>query len=204
MKIRDSGMPEEGMWNNFFNPDFILQSFGLDRGLRDIAEFGSGYGTFTLSAARLVTGRIFAMDIDHEMADLVRNKCRSAGIDNVRVAVRDFVAEGSGLPENSVDAALLFNILHHEDPDALMNEAYRIIAGGGSLAVIHWVSDSFTPRGPSLDIRPRPEQCIEWGVKAGFSLDIKGRFRFPPYHYGLLFRKPPAGTNRGFGNFRNG
>lgn len=34
---------------------------------------------------------------------------------------------------------------------------------------MHWRSDILTPRGPSLDIRPRPEQCQAWLCAAGFS-----------------------------------
>jgi len=155
-------------------------------------EFGCGYGTFTLATARLVSGTVHALDIEPAMVETVREKCRLAGIDNVRADVRDFVAEGSGLTQDSVDAALLFNILHHEEPVALMKEAYRIVRPGGRLAVIHWNYDPTTPRGPAMEIRPRPEQCISWGQEAGFTFNDLGRFDLHPYHYGLLFRKPFA------------
>ena len=190
MKVRDSGMPEEEMWSEFFKPEKILATFGLDRGLGDIVEFGCGYGTFTLAAAKLATGIVHALDIEPEMVETVQEKCLQAGIENVRAAVRDFVAEGSGLQHDSIDAALLFNILHHEEPVALMKEAFRILKPGGRLAVIHWNYDPATPRGPAMEIRPRPEQCIAWGRTAGFTFDEGGRFHLPPYHYGLLFRKP--------------
>lgn len=190
MKVRDSGMPEEEMWSEFFDPEKILRTFGLDRGVWDIVEFGCGYGTFTLAAARLAAGSVHALDIEPEMVETVREKCRQAGIDNVSAAVRDVVAEGTGLPSGSADAALLFNILHHEEPAALMKEAFRILKTGGRLAVIHWNYDPTTPRGPAMEIRPRPEQCIAWGRTAGFTFNEQERFDLPPYHYGLLFRKP--------------
>lgn len=181
-------MPEEEMWSEFFDPEKILRTFGLDQGVKDMVEFGCGYGTFTLTAAKLVTGMVHALDIEPEMVEVVNDKCRQEAVGNVRAIVRDFVAHGSGLPSESVDAALLFNILHHEQPVALMKEALRILKPAGRLAVIHWNHDPTTPRGPALEIRPRPEQCIEWGQAAGFAEG--GRFDLPPYHYGLLFRKP--------------
>lgn len=190
MKVRDSGMPEEEMWSDFFDPEKILATFGLNHGVRDIVEFGCGYGTFTLAAAEMATGTVHALDIEPEMVETVGEKCLLAGIDNVHAVVRDFVAEGTGLPSDSVDAALLFNILHHEEPLALMTEAFRIVKPGGRLAVIHWNYDPTTPRGPAMEIRPRPEQCIAWGRTAGFTFDERERFDLPPYHYGLLFRKP--------------
>jgi hypothetical protein len=52
--------------------------------------------------------------------------------------------------------------------------------------VIHWRHGE-TPRGPSLDIRPRPQEIIAWAADAdlqplGDVLDL------PPWHYGLRFR----------------
>ena len=190
MKVRDSGMPDEGMWTGFFDPAKVLAVFGLDRGVRDLVEFGCGYGTFTLAAAGITAGAVHALDIEPEMVDVVRQKCVEADIANVRATVRDFVIEGTGLDNNSMDAALLFNILHHEEPVALMKEALRVLKPNGMLAVIHWNYDPTTPRGPAMEIRPRPGQCIEWGREAGFRFNEQNRYDLPPYHYGLLFRKP--------------
>lgn len=190
MKVRDSGMPEEKMWSEFFDAEKILRTFGLDRSVGDLVEFGCGYGTFTLAAAKLTAGTVYALDIEPELVEAVRGKCQRAGIDNVRAVARDFAEEGTGLPSDSLNAALLFNILHHEEPVALMKEAFRILKPDGRLAVIHWNYDPTTPRGPAMDIRPRPEQCIEWGREAGFHFNERNRYDLPPYHYGLLFRKP--------------
>ena len=190
MKVRDSGMPDEEMWTGFFDPAKVLEVLGLDRGMQDLVEFGCGYGTFTLAAAGIAAGTVYALDIEPEMVDVVRQKCDEAGIDNVRAEVRDIVAQGIGLAENSMDVALLFNILHHEEPVALMKEALRVLKPNGMLAVIHWNYDPTTPRGPAMEIRPRPEQCVEWGREAGFRFSERNRYDLPPYHYGLLFKKP--------------
>ena len=190
MKVRDSGMPDEEMWSGFFDPAKVLAIFGLDRGVRDLVEFGCGYGTFTLASAGIAAGTVHALDIEPQMVTAVQQKCREAGIGNVQATVRDFVAEGTGLADNSMDAALLFNILHHEEPVALMKEALRVLKPNGMLAVIHWNYDPTTPRGPAMEIRPRPEQCIAWGREAGFRFNEQNRYDLPPYHYALLFRKP--------------
>ncbi|MDO9309037.1 MAG: class I SAM-dependent methyltransferase [Deltaproteobacteria bacterium] len=193
MKVRDSGMPDEEMWTGFFDPAKVLAMFGLDHGVQDLVEFGSGYGTFTLAAAGIAAGTVHALDIEPKMVEVVRQKCDLAGITNVRAELRDFVAEGTGLADDSMDAALLFNILHHEEPVALMKEALRVLKPDGMLAVIHWNYDPTTPRGPAMEIRPRPEQCIEWGREAGFHFKERNRYDLQPYHYGLLFRKPLSG-----------
>lgn len=192
MKVRDSGMPNEEMWAGFFDPVKVLEVLGLNRGVQDLVEFGCGYGTFTLAAAGVATGTVYALDIEPVMVEVVQQKCAGADIANVQASVRDFVAKGTGLADNSMDAALLFNILHHEEPVALMKEALRVLKPNGMLAVIHWNYDPETPRGPAMEIRPRPEQSISWGREAGFHFNEQSRYDLPPYHYGLLFRKPVA------------
>jgi SAM-dependent methyltransferase len=106
---------------------------------------------------------------------------------NVRVYLRDFVADGSGLPPASLDYAMLFNILHAEKPEVLLHEARRILAPAGLLGIIHWNHDPTTPRGPSMDIRPRPEQCQQWAEQSGFRLLPPGLIQLPPHHYGMAF-----------------
>lgn len=196
MKVRDSGMPDEEMWDSFFSPEKILVLLGLDSGIREVAEFGCGYGTFTLAAARLARGTIHAFDIDPEMIERVRGKCQQKRVTNVRLELRDFVADGTGLVDGSMDMALLFNILHHNEPVALLSEAFRILRPDGIAAVIHWNYDPSTPRGPAMEIRPRPEQCIAWAEQAGFTFQPADRVDLKPYHYGLRFRKPGDGLRR--------
>ncbi len=189
MKVRDSGMPDEDIWDNFFGPKKILTTFRIGEKTGDVVELGSGYGTFTIPAARLISGTVFALDIEPDLIELVKGKCKSEKVINVRLSLRDFVGTGTGLPDSSMEAALLFNILHHEEPVALLSEAFRVLKPDGIAAVIHWNYDPTTPRGPVMDIRPRPEQCIEWAKLAGFAFNKRNRFDLKPYHYGLLFRK---------------
>jgi SAM-dependent methyltransferase len=188
MKIRESCMPEPDTWDDFFEPDFILQQLGLRTSCQDLVEFGCGYGTFTIPAARRITGRVYALDIDHSMIDFARVRAEKLEIDNIEYVARDFVAVGTGLPDGGMDYAMLFNILHHTEPVSLLREACRNLRHGGLLGIIHWIHDAETPRGPPMDIRPRPEQCLQWAEQAGFSpgSDIVA---LPPYHYGLVLRR---------------
>lgn len=127
MKIRESGMPDQKMWEGFFLPERVLATLGLDARVTDAAEFGCGYGTFTIPAAGIVCGKVYAMDIDPDMVRTTREAAEKEGLTNIRVTARDFMVEGSGLPDASVDYVMLFNILHLEDPMLLMNESARIL-----------------------------------------------------------------------------
>jgi SAM-dependent methyltransferase len=189
MKVRDSGMPDEQSWERFFAADHVLRQLGLTRGTEVVVDFGCGYGTFSIAAAQLTSGNVYAFDIDPDMVTATAARARQLSLSNLQALERDFMANGVGLPPDSIDFAMLFNILHAEDVTGLLREAYRVLRPGATLGIIHWIHDARTPRGPPLSIRPRPEQCIEWAADAGF--ELRGApIALPPYHYGLEARKP--------------
>ena len=187
MKIRESGMPIEEEWNSFFAPDKILEMLGLSSFDVDVADFGCGYGTFTIPAARIIQGRVYAFDIEPEMIKAVNKKAKDNNLDNVITVLRDFISEGSGLKDLSVDFVMLFNILHDVKPTLLLQEAFRILRTGGKVGIIHWNFDTSTPRGPPLEMRPKPEKCRKWAESIGFVF-VK-QFDLKPYHYGMVLKK---------------
>jgi SAM-dependent methyltransferase len=183
-------MPEEQLWASFFDLGAILSKLGLTSACRDAVEVGCGYGMFTIPAARIITGTLHAFDIEPEMIEVTRRKAHAAGIGNVRLCLRDVIADGFGLLDASTDYVMLFNILHAEQPQLLLAETYRVLRPGGRVGIIHWNYDPSTPRGPSMEIRPRPQQCRQWAEQAGFSLVSPGVVNLPPYHYGMALERP--------------
>ena len=177
-------MPERELWENFFDPVKILTALGLNSQIGDVAEFGCGFGTFTIPAAKVIKGEIYALDIDPEMIRITNEEVKKHGLNNAQTRLCDFIAEGSGLPDGSADYVMLFNILHLEKPMILINEAKRLLRKGGKLGIIHWNYDPKTPRGPSMDIRLKPEDCIRWAESSGFKGAV--RYDLEPYHYGIV------------------
>jgi ubiquinone/menaquinone biosynthesis C-methylase UbiE len=187
LKIRESDMPKEEEWNQFFKPVQVLSLLGLNHGVVNVADFGCGYGTFTIPAAKIIAGKIFAFDIEPEMIKTVEKKAKTLSLGNVEAILRDFISKGSGLKDWSVDYVFLFNILHLEKPKQLLKESYRILKPGGKVGIIHWNYDAKTPRGPPMNIRPKPEQCRIWAESLGFIFEQK--LDLKPYHYGIVLRK---------------
>jgi ubiquinone/menaquinone biosynthesis C-methylase UbiE len=182
-------MPVEEQWDSFFEPKTILEKLGINKNTMNIADLGAGYGTFTIPAAQMIRGKVYALDIEQSLIKLIDKKARKQNLSNVVSILRDFISEGSGLRESSVDFVMLFNILHLEKPTNLLKEAYRILTPGGKIGIIHWNYDPNTPRGPPMNIRPRPEQIKSWAESVGFvfvkQLDLK------PYHYAIVLSKKP-------------
>lgn len=189
MKTRESGMPTEEIWQSFFDPIAILTKLGLDANCSDVLEFGCGYGTFTIPAAQLIRGNLYAMDIEPEMIATTAAKANVAGLKNIDLILRDFAMDGSGIADNTVDYVMLFNILHAQERMTLLRDARRVLRPNGKLAIIHWNFDPSTPRGPSMSIRPKPGQCRAWAEQSGFVSLTPIDIDLPPYHYGLVLQR---------------
>jgi SAM-dependent methyltransferase len=169
-------MPAERCWESLFDVPLILSQFSIDK-CHDVAELGCGYGTFTIPVAKAISGTLHSFDIDAEM--IARTKDRTAGLPVV-CEQRDVTELGFGV---TVDAVLLFNILHCEHPVELLRHAANALYVGGQVMVIHWRHGD-TPRGPSLNIRPRPEQITQWAREADLE-QTSDIIDLPPWHYGL-------------------
>lgn len=188
MKVRDSGMPDEKVWNDFFDTNLILSELQIDSQVNNLVEIGCGYGTFTIPTARLLKGKLFAFDIESELIDYLKEKLSNHKINNVILEQRDILTQTTGLADNSVDYVMLFNILHHDSPTDFLNESFRVLKQNGKIGIIHWRSDISTPRGPDLSIRPKPNEIIEMIGNKRFII-TKKPFILEPYHYGLVISK---------------
>ena len=188
MKARESGMPEEKTWEQFFDVEKILCELEVDNKIEKLVELGFGYGTFTIPASRKIKGNVYAYDIENALNKELVSRLEKNNIHNVILFSKDFITEGTGLQNEEADYVMIFNILHAEESANILKEAFRILKKTGKAGVIHWNYDSSTPRGPSMSIRPKPEELKSMLIKSGFSI-IKYNINFPSYHYGILAQK---------------
>lgn len=184
MKYRESGMPPEKIWDSFFNPSEVLKKMGISQSIDLIVDIGCGYGTFILPASSVVK-RAIGIDIDSDLLECCQKVITERGITNIELIVDDASSSSYNAHMGSADYVALFNILHCEDPISLLRKAKLMLKPGGRTGVIHWKNEE-TPRGPSMDIRPKPQQVTEWATSIGLTLE--GQVDLPPYHYGLVFK----------------
>jgi SAM-dependent methyltransferase len=182
-------MPSVEQWESYFDAAGTLEALGCRNLSGDAVEFGCGYGTFTIPLARRVVGTVFALDIDPLLVAATALRTLEAGLKNILIEQRDFVAHGCGREAGSASLVLLFNILHIEDPLHFLKEAHRVLRPKGMIAVIHWNYDARTPRGPPLDIRPQPHQCRLWGEQAGLRWVRDQVLPGSPWHWGMVLEK---------------
>ena len=188
MKARESGMPDEAMWEQFFDVKKIFNELEIGNDIGTLVDLGFGYGTFTIPASRKIKGRVYAFDIEKSLTKALESKLKINNIRNVTLFNKDFISDGTGLQNEEADYVMLFNILHAERSADILEEAFRILKRNGKVGVIHWNYDPGTPRGSSMAIRPKPEELKKKLTEAGFSI-LKNNINLPPFHYGILAKK---------------
>lgn len=130
-------------------------------------------------------GKVFAIDIQEKMISILKEKIRKLRIKNVET----FVSTEGKVPlrNESVDLALMANVLHELDDYATVKEVYRFLKPRGIFAVLEWKKEE-TPFGPPIWERLSPYQTREIGEKMGF--EVKDISTVEPYHYLVFLVKP--------------
>ncbi|MFC1716026.1 class I SAM-dependent methyltransferase [Candidatus Poribacteria bacterium] len=120
----------------------ILREIGIQPGFC-ILDYGCGPGNYTASAAELVgqSGRIYALDIHPLAVQKVQKMASKKQLTNVETIHSDCK---TGLPDNSVDVVLLYDILHDlSDPDGVLEELHRVLKPNGILSLTdHHIEES--------------------------------------------------------------
>lgn len=118
-----------------------LEKIGIKNG-QTVLDFGCGSGTYTIPVAKIVgkEGKVYALDKDKKALDNLMKKATLGGLRNIR-GMATSGELGIALPDESVDAVLVFDVLHHyyfpkvEDRRRLMGEIYRITKTNGFVCV---------------------------------------------------------------------
>jgi ubiquinone/menaquinone biosynthesis C-methylase UbiE len=163
------------------NPAIILEKLGLTKEMI-IADLGCGTGFFSIPAARRVK-KVFALDIQEEMLDILSDKIKKEKITNIEV----ILSGESSIPlsDKSVDILLMANVFHElEDKLSLLKEVKRVLKMNGRLMIIDWKKMEMDI-GPPLQERLDEKEVIDTCFINGFTL--LERSNIGPYNYLLIF-----------------
>ena len=180
-------MPNQTQWEQFFDPFEIFKKFGLINEKTIGADIACGFGTFTIPLAKLNTNTIYAVDINDEFLTQLEDYAKKNNLSNIKILNADISDPDFQLPEK-IGYALLFNILHCENPEFIIKNVFKNLNEDGKIFVIHWRSDIKTPRGPPLVIRPKIQDIELLFTKLGFQVEKQFEV-ISPYHYGISFKR---------------
>ncbi|HEX7575133.1 MAG TPA: class I SAM-dependent methyltransferase [Candidatus Methanoperedens sp.] len=179
--VKKAGILDDPERVKILNPAIILEKLGLTKEMI-IADLGCGTGFFSIPVARRVK-KVFALDIQEEMLDILREKIKKEKITNIEV----ILSGESSIPlsDKSVDILLMANVFHElEDRLSLLKEAKRVLKMNGRLMIIDWKKMEMD-FGPPLKDRLDEKDVIDTCYGNGFML--LERSNIGPYNYLLIF-----------------
>jgi SAM-dependent methyltransferase len=104
---------------------------------KTVADIGAGSGWFTVRAAKRVTntGKVYAVDINQQAIDYIRDRARKEQLHNVATILNK--PNNPGLPPDSVDAVLFLKAYHEvADPIALLHNLRGSLRPGARVGII--------------------------------------------------------------------
>lgn len=104
-----------------------------------IADIGAGSGYYTRRMAQTVggSGRVYAVDIQPEMLQILTNKLTAEGITNVVTALG--TEQDPKLPPGRIDVALMVDVYHEFSyPYEMVSAICRALKPGGRLVFVEY------------------------------------------------------------------
>ncbi len=155
-------------------PEKVIGALQLRSGAQ-VADLGAGGGYFTFKLAKAVgpDGKVYAVDIDREMTDLIAQRARLESAQNVETIVA--TAADPRLPKSGLDLIFTSNTYHHITNRIAYFTALRgYLKPGGKIAIIDfdrraWFESLLSHHTPSEVIKREMEQ-------AGYALQEEPNF----------------------------
>jgi arsenite methyltransferase len=160
--------------DNWQQPQKVIAALEIPPGAT-VADIGAGSGYFTFKLAEAVgpTGKVYAVDIDPDMVNLIGRTIKEKTVGNVEPILAK--PDESLLPKNSVDLVFTSNTYHHiENRVAYFADLRQRLRPAGRLAIVEldgrsWIENFFGHSTPSESIQREMEQ-------AGYTLKRKFDF----------------------------
>jgi ubiquinone/menaquinone biosynthesis C-methylase UbiE len=145
------------------NPDLAMRLIRVQRG-SIVADLGAGSGYFTTRLARAVgaTGKVYAVDIQQGMLDLLQKAVSRERLTNV-VPVLGALNDPR-LPVESLDLVLMVDVYHEfSEPQTMLQHIKRALKPGGRLVLLEYRAED-----PDVPIRPEHKM-----TKAQVKLEVE-------------------------------
>lgn len=145
-------------------PDKVIAALNLHPG-EVVADLGSGGGYFTFKLARAVapSGKVYAVDVDKDMIELIAKRLKEESGNNVETILA--TATDPLLPQTGVDLIFTVNTYHHiANRLAYFANVRKYLRPGGRIAIIDldrraWLEGLLGHYTPSETIKREMEQA---------------------------------------------
>jgi len=171
------------------NPALLHKALGLKQGdvVADIGA-GSGYHTFRLAKTVGEKGKVYAVDIQQEMLELINKKAKRTKRPNIETVLG--AETDPKLPAKSCDLILLVDVYHEfSEPYEMTVAMVKALKPGGRLAFVE-----FRLEDPSVPIKLVHKMSQKQVIKemSVHSLVWKTTLDLLPWQHLIIFEKTAA------------
>jgi len=169
--------PDRARWQR---PERVIKALRLRRG-QAACEIGAGSGYFTLRVARAVgpRGRVFAVEAEPRILEVLQRRLATRRVRNVTPVLA--LDDDPLLPSACCDVALMVNTYHHfPDGPAYLAKLARALKPAGRLVNIDFHRRE-TPVGPPVEQRVARDDFLADARRAGLALVAE--IDLLPYQY---------------------
>lgn len=168
--------------------DLLLDALALKPG-DIVADVGAGSGYFAWRIAQRVgpAGRVYAVDIQQEMLDILVAGMKRRGVGEIVKPVLGTIRDPN-LPEASVDLVLLVDVYHEFDhPYEMTVGMLRALKPGGRLVLVEYRGED-----PAVPIKPLHKMTVAQVKKemSVHAVTLERVIDVLPRQHILILRKP--------------
>jgi ubiquinone/menaquinone biosynthesis C-methylase UbiE len=145
------------------NPDLAMRLLRVQRGA-SVADLGAGSGYFTVRLARAVgnTGKVYAVDIQQGMLDLLQKAVARERLSNVVPVLGTL--DDPRLPAGALDLVLMVDVYHEfSQPQVMLQRIRESLKPGGRLVLLEYRAED-----PDVPILPEHKM-----TKAQVKLEVE-------------------------------
>ena len=168
-------------------PSLLIRSLKLKPGMA-IADIGAGSGYLSFPMAKLVapSGKVYAVDIQQEMLDIIKKRARVRRLSNV-VPVLGTISDPK-LEKDSIDLIIMVDVYHEFDhPWEMTTAMVKALKPGGRLVFVEYRRED-----PNVPIKLVHKMSVEQ-VRKEMSIHslkwVKTLTILPRQHI-IIFQKP--------------
>ncbi|MDX9975647.1 MAG: class I SAM-dependent methyltransferase [FCB group bacterium] len=169
-------------------PEEVLRAMKLKDGDL-VADVGCGTGFYARRIAKAVgaAGKVYAVEIQPEMLDILRDRCAREEITNVVPILG--TEDDPKLPPGKMDWILLVDVYHEfQDPEGMLKKLRESLAPGGKIALVEYRAEGDTANHIKPEHRMSVEQVIAEWLPAGFKL-VERLETLPSQHLFIFAQK---------------
>jgi ubiquinone/menaquinone biosynthesis C-methylase UbiE len=161
-----------------------------------ICDMGCGNGFYTLKLAHLTgdKGKVFAVDVQQEMLDMLQRRAKTAKLSNIETLLG--TETDPKLKENSLDLVLMVDVYHEfSKPEEMLKVIRKSLKPDGRIALAE-----FRGEDPKVPIKPEHKMTKKQILKefSANGLKLTGQFDKLPWQHLMYFSRDDAGdaTNK--------